>query len=253
MKTYKIKMASTGPPAAAGPASSGPTTAATTKPVRRLEPRSDPCSFIAQEETLCVTRSALERALGWKQNSGEYNELLKKLYSAGPEAKHDTGEDTLTLFRSLLAKHPPAILLGSQDRVSILPSGSIPPKLIFDTQKEIEDIAAAVGLTGTSPVGGEELKTVHLQAPSSKSSGTTPPDEGDNQAKLQQEPRNQPNRLACNEEKATVQRRDRQLAVTSADEYDNFAAPFLQTAERVCVFIAKLPYLVVLISLQHVV
>ncbi|CAD7947156.1 unnamed protein product [Amoebophrya sp. A120] len=229
---------STGPPAVAGPASTGPPTSATaTKPVRGLERHSDPCSFTVQEETLCVRRSALEKALGWKQNSSEYAELLKQLGSANLEVVHD---DTWkkTLLRTLEAKHPPAVLLGSQDRISILPSGSIPPKLIFDTQKEIEDIAAAVGLTGTSPVGGEELKTTHLQAPSSKSSGTTPPDESDNQAKLQQGPRNHQNRLACNEEKASVQRRDRQVVVASADEYDDFAAPFLQTAERVCEYAA---------------
>ncbi|CAD7947152.1 unnamed protein product [Amoebophrya sp. A120] len=247
---------STGPPAVAGPASTGPPTSATaTKPVRGLERHSDPCSFTVQEETLCVRRSALEKALGWKQNSSEYAELLNKLYSADPEAHQETpGESTSVQPSNLCVSHPPAVLLRYRDSVSIVPSVSAGPGLVLDTQQEIDDIAAASGfLNASAAAGAGELETApaaHHQAPSSKSSGTTPLSE-DNQAKLPQEPQSNQNPLVSNEEKAIVQQKDGQFV--RADEYDDFAPTFLRTGEGVCVFIAKLPYLFVLFALQHVV
>ncbi len=218
----------------AAPNSRVPSAAAKPSPEAIIQPHQrDPLCVKIREQTLCVTRTALESALGWTPNSTEYEELVKKLDVEKAESVcADFSPASTSGEKTNLDTQPAVIFLRPGDTLSTVPDVSA-EKLHDELSRELRDAATGIGLLGDEQAstrnakmpgdGSANDKTATSKSSTTEmSSSTTEPHQG----------------LRADGPLQCVVQKQLQLDGNEAhpDEYEQFAAPLLETSRKVCDF-----------------
>ncbi|CAD7947158.1 unnamed protein product [Amoebophrya sp. A120] len=226
---------STCPAAAAAPSQSS-AAAAKPSPEAIIQPHQlDPLCVKIREQTLCVTRTALEKALGWTPKSRQYEELVKNLDVEKAESVcADFSPASTSGEKANLDTQPAVIFLRPGDTLSTVPDLSA-EKLHDELSRELRDAAREIGLLGdeqastrnstmlASGSAKDQTATSKSSVTETTISSTTEPHQGlrANGAPQRVEQQSQP---------------DSNKHEAHEDEYEQVAAPLLETSRKACEF-----------------